>query len=477
MPTPQNITLNDCQQKAFDRIMLFAETMSSQVFILKGYAGTGKTTLMKFVIDALQQKNYAVSLLASTGRAAKILSNLTGQPTATVHGTIYTFVGLNEDLEKMTKEREKAETDTTGQLFLNFDLASHSTSNVQQLYIVDESSMIADVEVNNQTQAIFGTGRLLRDLLEYDKTGKFIFVGDICQLPPVTQSISPALSAEYFQRTFHIHASEAELTEVMRQADGNDIVLSASRMRKLYYNPQQYKWAKFPLRGYKNIHLVNGQMKLINDYIEDVRRNGYNKTTLITYSNKQCDMLTKFIRPALGIKDACVTTGDLLLVTQNNYITGLMNGDLVTVQSTGNRQRRAGLTFLEVTVKELFTGKTFNQLMVEEILYANQTNLSQPQQKELMIDFYYRMKDRKIAQHTKLFNQMMLEDPYLNALRAVYGYALTCHKSQGGEWEHVYLDIPRYLASSEKPFVYQWMYTAMTRASKELYTEDDFWIM
>ena len=140
-------------------------------------------------------------------------------------------------------------------------------------------------------------------------------------------------------------------------------------------------------------------------------------------------------------------------------------------------ERRAGLTFLHVKVKELFTGQSYAQLLISDVLYGNLTNITQAQQKELFIDFYYRMKAKGIKQKSLLFKQQMMEDPYLNALRTVYGYSLTCHKSQGGEWDYVFLDIARSVPGMQKPYVYQWMYTAMTRARKELYVVQDFWVM
>ena len=307
--------------------------------------------------------------------------------------------------------------------------------------------------------------------------GKFVFVGDICQLPPVTQKISPALSSEYFLNAFDCKVDETELTDVVRQSKDNDIVVSAQKVRKLYYNPQPNKWAKFPFKGYKNIHLLNSQMELVSQYIDDVKTNGYNEATLIGYSNRQCNVLTRLIRPSLGLSSPTLSIGDLLLISQNNYISGLMNGDQVVVEDVSIQERRAGLTFVKVTVKELFTGKSYTQFIISEILYNNQTNLTQPQQKELLIDFYYRMRDKGIRQQSGQFNEMMMKDPYLNAIRAIYGYALTCHKAQGGEWNRVYLDIPRNLPSVEKPYVYQWVYTAMTRAKIEIFTVNDFWVM
>lgn len=472
----KKIELTPHQQHAFNRMVEFIRNKSLQVFILKGYAGTGKTTMMKCLIEELGKRNLPCTLLASTGRAAKILSNITGKEARTVHGLIYTYKDLNQDMEELVNMREKTGVDSSGQLLLQF---SHETIQTEEevYYLVDEASMIPDKEDKTATQAVFGSGRLLNDLLMYNSKGKFVFIGDACQLPPIIQHHSPALSVDYFKDTFNMEAEEFELTEVMRQKKGNDIVLSAQKVRQLYACPQPWKWAKFPFRNYRNIHIVNSQAELVNLYIKRVKGSNYNNATLLGFSNKQCDMLTQILRPAFGIHSSNLAVGDLLLVTQNNYISGLMNGDQVIVTDVIIKERRAGLTFLKVTVEELVTHKTYSQLLIAEILYHNQTNLTQTQQKELLIDFYIRMKEKGIKQRTKMFNDMMMVDPYLNALRTVYGYALTCHKAQGGEWNHVYLDIPRNLPSIEKPYVYQWIYTAMTRASQELYVVNDFWIM
>jgi superfamily I DNA/RNA helicase len=237
----------------------------------------------------------------------------------------------------------------------------------------------------------------------------------------------------------------------------------------------------------------------VSAYIDRTKKVGYENSTLICYSNRQCSELTKFLRPAFGLNMPTLSKGDLLLVTQNNLISGLLNGDLVEVEEIGRREKRAGLTFLYVSVKELQSRKVYSQYLIEEILYTNRTNLSQEQQKTLFIDYYYRMKEKFDArnskskqagrpsnqeeekkqkiQNTEEFKEGLQKDPYLNALRAVYGFALTCHKSQGGEWDYVYLDIPRYFPQEAKPYVYQWIYTAMTRAKKELYIVDDFWVV
>lgn len=474
-----NLILTQGQQVAFDTLKTFLLDDSSKVFILKGYAGTGKTTLMKKFIAQMQKMNLSFSLLASTGRAAKILANATNCEARTIHSEIYKFSDLNQDLDKVVEKRETSKMDASGQLYLNFELTpkEYEDNESAHFYIIDEASMISDLVDKNSTQALFGSGKLLTDLFKYDDKGKFIFVGDECQLPPVSQSISPALSSNYIEETFGYKCQECELTEVVRQSAEVDIVRSAQKLRKLFYNPQPWKWAKFPMRGYKDIHVLNSQTTLISDYINRVNSLGYNNATLLCFSNKQCDITTQLLRPSFGHNSHLLEVGDLLLITQNNLISGLMNGDLGVIEDVIIQDRKAGLTFLKVTIKELFTQQVYSQLMIADILYGNQTNLTQPQQKELYIDFYYRMKDKGIKQKSSAFKQCMLTDPYLNALRAVFGYALTCHKAQGGEWDYVYLDIPKNVPALEKPYVYQWIYTAMTRAKKGLYIVDDFWLM
>ncbi len=473
------IVLTYSQKRAYENFTNFLGDKDARVFILKGYAGTGKTTLIKKFVEDMDRQDVNFHLLASTGRAAKILSNTTKNVARTIHSEIYRFSKINQDIESVVQKKEKNIVDSNGQLYLDFELCARDEEDEPgvRYYIVDEASMVSDKEERSITQAIFGSGKLLRDLLEYDHNGKFIFVGDACQLPPVNDTISPALDSKYFLKEYEINAYESELTQIMRQAEDNDIVLSAQKVRNLYYNPQTWKWAKFPLRGYKNIHILDSQTELVNKYIEAVRTYGFNAATMICLTNKQSSQTTQIVRPAFGHLSTHIEVGDLLIITQNNNITGLMNGDLVIVEEVGSRVRRAGLTFLQVTVKEIFTGRLCTQLMIEEVLYSNLTNVSKEQHTDMMIDFYYRMKERNINQKSDKFIEMMMHDPFLNAMRAVYGYSLTCHKSQGGEWDYVFLDIARQVPVLQKPYVYQWVYTAMTRAKKDLYIVKDFWLM
>ncbi len=470
----KQIKLTPSQQRAYDRFLQFLKN-DTKVFILKGYAGTGKTTLLKTFIKELQRLQEPFKVLASTGRAAKIIRDITGAPASTIHSMLYVFTDLNQDLDKIYENvKEQPKMDNTGQLLLNFDTVEADNAAYQRcFYIVDESSMVGNLEDKNPTQAVFGSGRTLQDLLKFDCKGKYIFVGDNCQLPPVNETFSPALSAEYIQREFQMTCVEAILTDIMRQDGQNDIVLSAKRVRDLYKNPPALKWPKFPLRGYKNIKICPSQMDMVDRYINDIKDKGYDHATLISRSNRECSQLSRLIRPALGL-NGLLQKDDLLLVTQNNIISGLANGDMVVVKQMGACQQRAGMTFQQMEVEEIVSKRKVSQLMIVDILCGISPNITQIQQQALFVDFFFRMKKQGIRQKSKLFKDNMLTDPYLNALRANYGYAITCHKSQGGEWSNVYLNMPKNLSFMAKADTYQWLYTAMTRARQNLFVVEEF---
>jgi len=472
----ENIRLTDNQQHVFNKFKAFIKNNKQKVFILNGHAGTGKTTLIRFFIDELRDRELNYRLMASTGRAAKILTNTTGTSASTVHSVIYSLKGFNQDLEEVARQEDETGVDKTGQLFLNFELTPKAPDNKQYFYIVDEASMIADVEDNNPVQARFGDGKLLSNLLKYDPEGKFIFVGDECQLPPIGQDISPALSPGYFKQTFDIDVVECKLTQIMRQQADNSIIQAAQQLRNLYANPPKVRWGKLPLGNHKDIRLHPDRISMINSYLDTISGRDYEKSTFISPTNVKCYESNKMVRESLGFRGP-LQPGDLLLVTQNNLISGLLNGDLVVVEQVKSvRYQKAGLSFLQVEVRELATKKRVSQLLIENILYGRMPNLGPIEQKALFMDFYRRMKDQGIKQKNPLFNERLSDDVFLNALRCVFGYTLTCHKAQGGEWDEVFLDIARNLTLEAQPAAYQWAYTAVTRAKKQLHIVDDFFI-
>lgn len=481
------IKLTPSQEKVLNQILDFVNQSSDRVFILKGYAGTGKTTLMRFLIRELEKIKKDYRLLASTGRAAKVLANLSNRNggTSTIHSMIYAFNGLN----KVYDDKEEPVVDKDGQLFLVFEPSKLDENEIPEtVYIIDEASMVSDVEVKNVTQAKFGEGRLLKELLDYDSRSgsKFIFVGDPCQLPPIEEYYSPALMKEYFQQTFRMAAQEAQLTEIMRQEGTSGIIDASKQVRGLYnrapndknvYGAQRV-WGFLSFRRHRDILLHANFESMINDYVNKVKTSGLNSAVCICRSNMACSQLSSNIRQKLGFAHGYIQKGDLLMVIQNNMPTGLMNGDMVTIEELGPRtESRAGLSFRQVTVKELFTQLTFKTLIIEEVVNQSHLNLDSAQQQALFIDFIVRMREKGIKQKDfRQFNHAMLNDPYLNALRCVYGYAITCHKSQGGEWEDVYVHVPRNITLNPTKETYQWIYTSMTRAKKTLHMVDDFFI-
>lgn len=478
-----DITLTVSQQRAFDKMKEFVNG-DERIFILKGYAGTGKTTLMRFLINELKEHKKAYRLLASTGRAAKVLRDLTGddEGASTLHSMIYQFKDLNKDLS----EQNDVNIDKTGQLFLVFDTVKiDETDNGETIYIIDEASMISDVEAQNITQAKFGNGRLLKELLEYDnrKKSKFIFVGDPCQLPPISEKDSPALSAEYFKKTFGLNATEVSLTEIMRQESDNSLIAVSKEIRSLFksapdakeYYGQNKVWGKISMmRRCCKLHIAVDEM--IERYISDIQASGFTDSICICKANKRCMEISLKVRERLGYTGA-VQVGDMLMVVQNNIL-GLVNGDMVKVEEVKDEYvRKAGLYFRQVSVRELFSNTKYTLLMIENTLVSGKPNLDSAQQTELFIDFVIRMKEKGITQkNAKMFNTAMTHDPYLNALRCQYGYAVTCHKAQGGEWDNVYIDVPRNIMLNPVKETYQWLYTAMTRSKNTLHMVDDFYL-
>ena len=480
MNDSKQITLTISQQRVLDKILAFLDS-ADKVFVLNGYAGTGKTTMMRFLVERLQSKERGYHILASTGRAAAVLNGVIGSAVAqTIHSMIYRYEGFNQDISQI-KQKQTVD----GQLYLVFAPCRAESTDKKQVYIIDEASMISDIESRNITQAAFGSGRLLKELIEYDgdPEAKFIFVGDPCQLPPVGQTKSPALSPEYIRQTFGCGVQEASLTEIIRQGDGNTIVSAAQRLRQLYTSAPEtddyYRgryWGHLPIYSNANIQLHPNDEDLVRHYIEVVNKYGFDYATFITRANAKCYQLAVEIRCRLGFKGT-VQMGDLLLVTQNNASCGLVNGDFVVVESVSNCTTvRAGLQFRKVRIRPLHGSQSQDTLLLEDVLYGGRQNLDSEQQKELFVDFILRMSYNGVGHNHPLFEQMMRNDPFLNALRCTFGYAITCHKSQGGEWAEVFLNMPRNIMFNPTKSSYQWVYTSMTRAKEKLHLVDDIYL-
>lgn len=479
----KDISLTTSQQRVLDSLISFLSS-NDRVFVLKGYAGTGKTTLMRFLISHLQAQERGYHLLASTGRASTILNAATGDYSAqTIHSLIYRYSDFNQDLSGVTE----AKAELNGQLYLVFEPCKADADDKNQVYIIDEASMVADTEVRNITQAAFGSGRLLKELLEYDTDpgAKFVFVGDPCQLPPIEQTFSPALSPNYIRNTFHCGVQEGILTEIVRQGSGNTIISTSQRIRQLYDNAPEtdagYRfrvWGKLPIFSSANIQLHPNNADLMRHYLAAIREHGYGYATYLCRGNAICYKTSCEIRQYLGFSGR-IAVNDLLLVIQNNGALNLYNGDLVKVTEVlPHTESRAGLLFHMIKVADLDGENERPTFLIEDILHSGRLNLDNEQQKSLFVDFVVRMQKRGITpkQHKHQFDKAMMTDPYLNALRCTFGYAITCHKSQGGEWQEVFVNMPRNIMLNPTKGNYQWVYTAITRAKEKLHLTDDIYL-
>lgn len=483
MSNLKDITLTDSQNRVLSQMKAFLAG-KDKVFVLKGYAGTGKTTLMRFLIQYMQEQKRGYHLLASTGRASTILNAATGDTTAqTIHSLIYKYSDFNQDLSKITE----AAPSVNGQLYLVFEPCKADAEDKNQVYIIDEASMVADTEERNIIQAAFGSGRLLKELLEYDGDpgAKYIFVGDPCQLPPINQTFSPALSSQYIAGTFGCGVQEGNLTEIVRQGNGNTIIATSQRIRQLYgrapetdINYTSRVWGKLPIFGSANIQLHPNSEAMMRLYLQTIRNHGYGYATYLCRGNTACYQIACQIRENLGIRGR-VSENDLLLVIQNNSPLNLYNGDLVVVKKITNETHlRANLTFRKIEVEDLGGKTRHTTFLIEDLLHSGRLNLDSEQQKALFVDFVLRMKKVGITpkQNRQQFNLAMMTDPYLNALRCTFGYAITCHKSQGGEWPEVFVNMPRNIMLNPTKSSYQWVYTAITRAKERLHVVDDIYL-
>tara|TARA_B100001115_G_C15823358_1_gene409657 strand:+ start:134 stop:1579 length:1446 start_codon:yes stop_codon:yes gene_type:complete len=466
-----DFSLNIQQNKIFESLKDFTIN-DDDIFILKGYAGTGKTTMMSGLIKYLNANNITFRLLSSTGRAAKVLSDKTNLSANTIHSEIYSFGGIDEDLESLSNDNLN-NIDDKGQINLLFELTSQN-SDTDIIYIIDEASMISDTKSRGSSFAQFGDGDLLSDLFKYDQTGKFIFIGDPCQLPPINQVFSPALSKSYLENKFQKKVIEFELTQVMRQSEENDIFNISNNLRRLVTRNPDIKWPKLPFKNSKNIELVGDLSEMILKYIDLINNNDTTFSTFLCHSNRQCKEINKLIRAILYDNINQLHVGDLLLVTQNSQLVDLVNGDIVKIEKIGKSEYRCGLHFTNVVVTELASKNTFNTLMVRDIPFSINSNITDKQHKDIFIDFYLRMKNKGISQNSDQFNKQMIKDPYLNALKSVFGYAISCHKSQGGEWEELFLYVNKslYVLNQRPPSFYQWAYTAVTRAKEKIYVNN-----
>ncbi len=467
----KDLQLTEDQQKAIEKIEKFLNSNDKHIFILKGYAGTGKTTLIKGVKKYLEASKINVRVMAPTGRAAQVLRNKVGSG-KTIHSSIYDFEKL------LIKEEEKDDRIIVKYIF---PLSTDNPNN--EVLIVDEASMISSKLSQNELFQ-FGSGVLLNDLLEYANPkynrNKIIFVGDPAQLPPVNDSESYALKEEYFKQ-LGFEVDVATLEEVVRQ-ESNTILENAKRVRELLY---EKNITNFEFKYSEDFKKINSE-DIASEYIKKYPVPDVSKAIIIAFSNQQCLQYNMMIREKLfpGKKD--IVPGDIVIVVNNNYHSfpfEVFNGDMAKVTAVSkdvirkvirvNKQKSVELKFRKVRLlfnKEMQEVTTY---IVDSLLYSKERDLTVDEIKALFIDFnirfskYIKKTKKQIEKFSPEYKELLKKDPLFNALRVKFGYAITCHKAQGGEWDTVFVDY--YSRNRFDTQSLRWNYTALTRAVKECY--------
>lgn len=424
------------------------------LFLLKGYAGTGKTTIISALVNILPHFGMNSVLLAPTGRAAKVLATYSGRHAHTIHRKIY-FMNTASDGR------------------LRFILQKNQYRNV--VFIVDEASMINDNY--GQGQDLFAGSRLLEDLFSYVRNGyrcKIIFVGDTAQLPPVGLTDSPALDPEYLRASFHLNIDVLELTEVVRQAEDSGILYNATAIRRLIQENEQHL-PYFYLRDFRDIVSIQGAE--LEDYLHTAyHASGQEGTLIICRSNKRANLFNAEVRRRILGFDNEINAGDILMCVRNNYFwlpeeskAGfLANGDMMEILRIKKTQELYGHRFADIQARlvDYPEEKDIEIKILLDTLTLDGPALSQSEQNNFFAEVMQDYMD--LPQKAQRFKKIR-ENPYYNAVQVKFAYALTCHKSQGGQWENVFIE-QGYLTEEMMNKEYmRWLYTAVTRASKKLH--------
>lgn len=481
----QHINLTNDQHNALERLHAFLES-DERIFILQGYAGSGKTTLLKGLVEYLQSLEKKYQLMAPTGRAAKVIREKTNKDATTIHRGIYNF----ERLDAIEAENELVEEQSYHYVF-----PINQIGEDQNILIIDEASMVSSKESKHELFT-FGTGFLLNDLLTYAKIStsknKLIFVGDPAQLPPVGDNKSLALDPDYFIHDLNLSTKTAELSEVVRQND-NLILKNAEKIRSLIFSENR-KELKF---DYDAESFVQSNP---NDFYEHFADSfptpKVGDGVIIAFSNRQCFHNNIAIREKLFPNQKDLVVGDIILINNNNYHTygtELFNGDLaqvvevdpdtisqsapVMVDRNGKKERIViSLRFKWIKIRLPHFSEDISCLIHYDLLNSVNRDLSIDEMKAVYINFLIRYKEKQKTRKenglhsykigSEQFKNALKSDPFFNALKIKYGYSITCHKSQGGEWGKVFVDYSGRVSLQTEPL--KWCYTATTRARESV---------
>lgn len=438
-------------------VRFFFGNNSESLFLLKGFAGTGKTSLVSAIVNALVSFQYKVVLLAPTGRAAKVFSGYAGQPAFTIHKKIY---------------RQKGATDGEGEFNLGFNGGNDT------LFFVDEASMIS----NSGGDTNFGTGRLLDDLMYYIYNGRnnrLVLIGDVAQLPPVGLEISPALDRENMEASYNFEVSEVSLTDIMRQARESGILFNATRVRGMI--GKEGRALGLSVKGFPDVLKIGGA-DLLEEIDNCYGKFGIDETIVVCRSNKRANRFNEGIRRTVLYREEDFGNGDRIMVVKNNYYWGenydkvdfIANGDMATVVKAGKRKELYGCHFADTRLNIDGYGEELTAWVMLDTLSSDYPALTYEQSKQL-----YRSVEAdytEIGAKRKRFEKVR-ENEYYNALQIKFAYAVTCHKAQGGQWDAVFIDQGWLTDEMMDDEFWRWLYTAATRARKRLYFvnfKDDF---
>ena len=454
---------NNLQKQAMNLLAEFilGNTGRDRIFVLRGYAGTGKTSIVGALVKLLDEHRMPVQLMAPTGRAAKVFASMAGHPAYTIHKSIYRQQRFNVEME-------------------GFALTENRRTGV--LFICDEASMISTLNEGSP----FGTGNLLDDLIEfvYSSEGcRLLLVGDGAQLPPVGQQRSPALDVATL-RSYGLEVMGIELTEVARQQLDSGILYNATHLRQLLMagmtaQPGTAEAARlFSLPRvyysmYPDVHRIDGY-ELLDCLATSYRDAGLDDTIIITRSNARANKFNLGVRAQILDREDVLTSGDRLLVVKNNYYWGrefdqlpfIANGDVLTVNRVRSVIDLYGFHFAKVAVTLPDYDIDTEVIVMLDTLTVEGPNLPVEGQQRLLNAV---AQDYPECRNQRELYRAIKENPYFNALQVKYAYCVTCHKSQGGQWDDVYLDLGYINPDHLGPDFYRWMYTAFTRARKNLY--------
>ena len=429
------------------------QAIERPAFIVRGYAGTGKTTAIGALVKTLPQFRYKSVLLAPTGRAAKVLAKFSRREAFTIHKKIYqSRKGFNGQMQ--------------------FELAANLHTNT--VFMVDEASMISDQ--GGIRQRGWQSSSLLEDLIEYVYSGKncrLVFIGDIAQLPPVGSELSPALDPKYLQRNFNLSLKGVELKQVLRQDAASGILHNATRLRE-EIEREEPKIA-FDVEGFEDVRRING-MELEDELHQAYADFGDEEVMLITRSNKRANDFNQQVRIRIRGQEEELSTGDYIMVVKNNYFwlgdnatAGFIaNGDIAEIMALGSYEELHGFRFANATLRLLDypNQPTVEAKLLVEVIQAESPSLGKERSREL---YQSVLADYADLSSKKKQLEAVKKDPYFNALQIKFAYAVTCHKSQGGQWKAVFVD-QGYLTEEmvDKEYM-RWLYTAVTRATERLY--------